>query len=783
MSLRRRFALALLVTAVPLVAIGLVVAIMVEDELEHRAQESLGLLTNLEADRMQSGIVQRDRQSDLIARSPEVAQTIQEHLAQPTADTQRAFARPFQQLGDSVRGFRAAAVIDAGGQVVLGLNEIAEPVEYADLTRRGQQFAPFREVTNGDVRMATLSPIDTADGRLTLVVEWDLAVIVGPRRAADRATLDTALVQILADDQLRMAAPVMDRGQLSVVDLQIGQDGYHLAMSSLSNSDPTIESVGHNGEPVVAGLHHIEPTAWGVVISRPTAEAYAGLDRARNTVLGAFGLAMVGAFVVTLALTDPITRRLGRMAEAAELVAAGSVHRRLDDDSKDEIGRLSRAQDEVGKQLAFRIHHDFLTGLPNRQTILEQLDQSIEDGRSVSILFCDLDGFKDVNDRYGHLTGDRILCRAVARFRDCLPPSATLGRFGGDEFLVLCDRMDFKPAELALRLVGALAPTFRIDGDEVRISASVGIAHGSRTADSAQLLRQADVAVYRAKELGRGQVVVADAEVLTAVENRIQIMTDLRRALDRDELLLEFQPIVEATDGRIVGAEALVRWEHPRRGRVMPNEFVGLAADAGLSPMLDDWVLNRACRQLRTWREADPLAEELTLSVNLSSAALAIPDLHKRVARHLQHYELPPDRLRVEVTEGTIGLEFDAAVSAMHELRAIGVGVAIDDFGTGHSSLDRLRHMPVDVIKIDRSFVINIATDEIDRVMVETIVAMATALGLHVVAEGVEDDAQWASVRDIGCHHIQGYRFSKPVSGAQLLQQIRGAPTESFAEG
>jgi diguanylate cyclase (GGDEF)-like protein/PAS domain S-box-containing protein len=422
------------------------------------------------------------------------------------------------------------------------------------------------------------------------------------------------------------------------------------------------------------------------------------------------------------------------------------------------------------EQLEYQALHDALTGLPNRTLLLDRLDQAVARTRrhdeAIAVLFLDLDNFKLVNDSLGHAAGDEVLVIAARRLCHAVREGDTIARFGGDEFVVvlghpltLGDAVD-----VAGRMAAAIAEPLVVDGRELNIAVSIGIAFGcDASVDRDELLRHADIALYRAKAKGKNRYDVFDETMHDAVLKRIELDADLRHAIDREEFVLYYQPTISLETGAILGVEALIRWQHPERGLVSPAEFIPIAEETGLILPLGDWILRTACRQGARWLAASRGLARFTLSVNLSSRQFAQPGLVQQIAAVLEETGFPAECLALEITETDAMGDAESTVHRLRELKALGVQLAVDDFGTGYSSLAYLKRFPVDVLKIDRSFVSGIETDAVDMAIVTATVSLARALGLRVVAEGVETPDQLARLRDVDCDGAQGYLFARPL--------------------
>ncbi len=443
------------------------------------------------------------------------------------------------------------------------------------------------------------------------------------------------------------------------------------------------------------------------------------------------------------------------------------------------------------EQLHYQAFHDPLTTLPNRALFVARTEHALERNKrhsgKLAILFLDLDGFKYVNDSLGHEVGDALLIAVAERISHALRPGDTAARFGGDEFTVLVEdvRSQQDAEQVAERILEQLQQPINAMGRELFVSASIGVVVNESQHDSAlDLLRYADVAMYSAKNSGKAHFEIFDSSMNKAAWDRLELEYALRRAIEREEFRVYYQPKVELASGRIVGMEALVRWEHPQRGLVSPTEFIPLAEETGLILRIGHWVLTQACHQARTWHDRYPTDVPLVMSVNLSSKQFGQPDLVGSIARVLQESGLPASSLKLEITESIVMDDTETTIGKLHELKALGLQLAIDDFGTGYSSLSYLKRLPLDTIKIDRAFVAGVIYHPEDDAIVRAVTTLAHSLNLTVTAEGVETSEVWEHLRDLGIELGQGYYFSGPLPGdamelmlAQKLRTLGGLTT------
>ncbi|MEE1915959.1 EAL domain-containing protein [Pseudomonas asiatica] len=448
---------------------------------------------------------------------------------------------------------------------------------------------------------------------------------------------------------------------------------------------------------------------------------------------------------------------------------------------------LARSLTLANQELTQLALHDTLTDLPNRTLLADRIEQAIakvaEQGGCFALMFIDLDGFKPVNDAFGHHIGDLLLKAVAARLRGHLHSQDTLARIGGDEFVLLVELREPNDAmDVAVKQVNLVSRPFRVAEHDLQLTASLGIVlYPGNGLDQHDLLRNADAAMYHAKSAGKNGYSFFDASMNSNARQQLQLLQDLRQALEQRQFRLHYQPKFDAQNCQPIGAEALLRWEHPQQGLLLPDRFIGLAEKTGLIIPIGEWVLIEACRQMRQW--LDQGHHGWRMAVNLSAIQFCHAGLVDSVARALQQNSLPANCLTLEITETTAMHDADASLTVLQRLSDMGVDLSIDDFGTGYSSLMYLKRLPANELKIDRGFVRDLEQDSDDAAIVSAIVALGQALGLRIVAEGVETDRQQDFLTRLGCDSLQGYLLGQPVPAEQFMGKLQAMRQESTAVG
>ena len=467
--------------------------------------------------------------------------------------------------------------------------------------------------------------------------------------------------------------------------------------------------------------------------------------------------------------------------------ANGDLAREVDVRKRAEetLARTLEVERELEEQLRHQAFHDALTGLANRARFMDRLDHGLQRAArraaDLAVLFIDLDDFKSVNDSLGHPAGDQLLIEVASRLQSCLRPGDTAARLGGDEFAILLEELGDTDHAIAVatRIIDTLRVPMELSGTEVFVRGSIGIAISTAVSTADELLRRADVAMYTAKGDGKGQFAVYRSSMETSMVGHLQLAGELQRAVERGELAVYYQPSVILSSQKIAGVEALVRWQHPTRGLLLPGEFIHIAEETGLIVTIGRWVLRESCFQARRWQTEYPSDPPLTIAVNVSARQIHQPGLVEVVAEALRDSGLPPNTLILEITESLVMQNAELAIERLHELKALGVRLAIDDFGTGYSSLSYLRRFPVDILKIDKSFVDGVGQHGKERELAQSIIELGQTLNLEIVAEGVERADQLGWLKSRNCDLGQGFLFAHAITadsiGALLSETAGGA--------
>lgn len=773
MPLARKLLLGLLTVLVVVTAVGALTMRAATDRLEDAARSGLEVSGRLEAARINDRLdVLEGEFNDLITDPTFSSAVLDSSGSDSLHESTLVVVQSLRAVGNEVRSL---AIVDLDGEV-LGSSEAPPPLDPDLLDRAADEltYGPARRVAPGDERLLVARPLATATP-LIAVAEFDLEPFrrlvtahngIGDSSEAHLAQNIDGDAQFLTNLRFRNSDVAF---ALTVPQTEVARP----VVQALDSPQTTvIVAADYRQVQTLAAITTIERTGWGLIVKIDEAEALASATSVTRLLAGGWVLAAALASGAMLVMIRQHRRRVDTVKSAAMAIGGGDLDRRIGSLGGDEIGQIAAAIDHMAGDLAadrrrreeaeaFLSHqarHDQLTGLPNRAAALAEVHASlVARAHTTSVLFFDLDGFKAINDRYGHEGGDQLLVTVADRLRRTAPPEALVARFGGDEFLIVTTADE---AQLIAKQVRrAIRRPIDIGVAVVEIDASIGLAtaHDRHSAD--QLVRDADLAMYRDKQAHR-----ASARIGVEVDG--PTIDELREAIDDDQLTVVYQPIVDLQAQRITGAEALARWDHPRFGRVPAARWIPLARAAGLLARIDRVNISAAIAQLGEWRRAGLLDRNFVLSVNLASES--VPTVIDHLGEELFKHGVPPHQLQVEITEEDFGERRDHIERRLWALHRLGARLAIDDFGIVYSNLDRLRRLPVSTIKIDQSFVRGLPDSDEDRAIVRAVLAMSAELGMAVVAEGVEDPAQAQELLDLGCHLAQGFHLGLPRPAQEL---------------
>ncbi len=790
MSMRSKLLLGLMVVLIPAEIGGLLAVGYAESEIRGQIDQTLIVTAQLEADRVDRELGDLARQAELMAGILVLKEALIAGDAPPGTDLSRAIVN--DRFGVRVWGM---TVLRNDGSVLTSTRSLPGAEELIRATGDRISFGRARRVGPDDHRILAAAPVwqvgAAGRDRLgTLLVDLDIAPVVEAVARHDRLgdTGEVYLVRRASAERAEFVTPPRF-GTDIVMDGRLDIRRDVLARRALVGGRPAgvFEAADYRGEDVLAVTVPIDRMDWGLVVKLDRSEALSAVADLRRFLLATLGVASLGVVIIASLLVRSFVDRLRRITREAERVAAGDLDRRIRDPNDDEIGQLARAFDRMTgslstdiarrraaeEELSYQALHDPLTDLPNRTQLRRHLEDALGAGTDrLGLLFCDLDGFKAVNDEYGHDAGDSVLRLTARRLHNAVGQVGMLSRFGGDEFILVVtgDELVGDVDRLAHQLRDSLDTPIVFGAHQAVIGVSIGVAVAEPGDSPDRLLREADAAMYRAKARGRDRIVHAGATDLTDPFAEIEL--DLRGAMERGELELFFQPVVDLRAGGIISAEALIRWRHPERGLLTPVDMLPQIRAAGLMPTLDRWVLERACDQLARWIASGAVGPQFSLAVNVTTPLLDDPGSREQVGRMVRAAGLRPGSLCLEITEEALVGDPEAVGEWLRDLKADGISLAIDDFGTRHSNLDRVRFFPVDTLKVDRCFVRDLAENGGDRAITAGIIAIARALGLAVIAEGIETSAQEAILLDLGCDRGQGYRYAEPLPVAEFELRV-----------
>ena len=627
-------------------------------------------------------------------------------------------------------------------------------------------FVALENVSHDGSRMwrvtAFWSVLGIAVGQFGIRFGW-IPSLMSQQRSAALGIMGTFVLFFI----IRMAGATSEKAELAEASVRTSEDRFR---SLVQNSTDATLVMGAHGmityaSPAISGLLGRTPDD---VVGQLAGDLVHPDERAQLE-------KRIAANLFDLGVIEPVQFRMKHANGTWRYVEAVLSDQRGRPSVAGYVGNVRDVTErkEAEFLLAHQALHDPLTGLPNRMLLVDRLRQAIarsarRESAAPVVMFLDLDRFKLVNDSLGHGAGDELLIRVADRLRDVLRATDTLCRFGGDEFVMLCEGIVDEDSVLALaeRTMQTFDDPFTLKGEQFHIGVSIGVAFvDDDDASAEELLSDADFAMYLAKARnGQGRIQLFDQKTRAVARQRVHTETALARALDRDELVVYYQPIVDVISRRAVSVEALLRWQHPTRGLLLPASFLDVAEQTGLIVPIGSWVLGQASRQVSRWNDGLPLDEQLGLSVNVSGRQLIEPDLARNVAATLQESGVDPRsvKLLLEVTETVLPSDREGARQHLEDLSQLGVQLAIDDFGTGYSSLRYVKELPISIVKIDQSFVAGLGRSRQDEAIVDAVIQLATALNLEVVAEGVETEAQLSYLAEVGCDYAQGYLFGFP---------------------
>ena len=804
MTIKRKLFISGMLILLAFASIGAITGVTVRHRQEAQVRRNIGAVADLQRQSLTDTLASTSERLTFAMTSERLADHVSAWAASHSAADAQAVGDVIDRITPLLSAIRAITVVGSDGTVIadsspLGAGFIPAVTTPADIAvglagianGAPEWVVRAAEIGVGDARYIHVMPIPDASQPVGyLVTECDLAPI---QKLTDASfvlgqTAETSLVQrtdsgaqVFSKLRFKSAAPFsitvpFERTNSPAV---LALNGPPITRGGLTD---------YRSHQVIAAMRRIPTTSWAIVVKIDAGEANLGMERVLSAGALGFGIAgAIGVMAIVVAFGS-VLRRVRKVATAAGELSTGDLTARVSDDSPDEIGKLARSFNKMADtlvadmahrqraeaDLAHSARHDPLTGLPNRLAFDDELTQSLSVQSApgaVGVLFCDLDDFKTVNDDLGHTAGDMLLREVATRLRGATGRQHILARFGGDEFVVVARGLSgvSEAVELGERMAEALTAPITLVGREVFVTTSVGVAIGRAGSTSETLVRDADAAMYQAKDIGRNRVVVHDATIGARTNNRLAMGSELQRAIAHRGLTMALQKIVDLQTGETYAFEALVRWVHEGR-EIDPSEFVLRATEMDLAGALDRWVLDEACRTMSVI-DHSRLAATGWLHVNVTGTSLLDDEFADDVLRVLRRHDVPPNALCLEIVEDRLGGAPGVALRNLARLRRDGVRVAIDDFGTGHSSLARLRDLPADTVKIDQSFVCDLATDPTSQAIAASIISLAKRLGLEVIAEGIESEEQRQALVAIGCRYGQGFLLGFPFPAGEVVER------------
>ncbi len=812
LRLGQKVTLAVFASFLPLLFLGIQVANYSGSLVKNQTLNNLGLVSQVEARRVQGNVESITEDMDAVLRSNLVTQALlnqsdanqvagsNEQIRLLLAETAAEF-EPQGMMGIELQVAggtteRAGVALSQQTQglgAVLGTSEmVIAPVYFVEgqprlaiaqrlLTAAEQASIASSSLNASGVNAAaTDQPTPSGPGiGATLITEWDLLEVLGTGLDADELG-ETMILEAREDGSHQIIFSTAESRLGDLMDLtgnpSVGASAVH-------------EVAGFDGDPAIQASARVDQFKWITVLEADPDQIFQDLDRIRILQAAVFvgaGLVIIGVLVAAL---RSFVRRLATVTDLAEAIADGDLTVRTGDNRLDELGRLSMAFDDMAEalahdiarrerveaQLAYQATHDALTGLPNRQQLVEELDRMLVDSEElVSVLFVDLDGFKAVNDRLGHGAGDELLVRVGDRLKSVLRQGDFVARLGGDEFVVVLRGLGLLEAErMAERIVAALELPFIVSDDECNVSASIGVSSANDERSSERLMKEADIAMYRAKALGKGRAVRVTPEAMSEVDERISVLGELREAVSNKQFQLMLWPIGDLRSGALIGMEASVRWHHPVRGILTPADFLPLAMNSGFAAQIDEWVIGACIEQMADWMADGLPVHDLELAFNLTAEMFLAPRSRQMISAELARYKLRPSNFRVEVPESVMRSDGTLLREVFDTFRALGLPVTLDRFGSDYSNLDRLPRFAIDAVKIDLGLIADLSNRLSSRALVSSLITLAQTAGLRVTAAGIDDDLLRTELVELGCVVGQGMWLSPPLNTDEFADLVR----------
>lgn len=781
LRLGQKVMIGVLAAIIPLVVLGIQVSSMAGNLLSDQVRTNLGLASSIEAARMEQSMALAESTMDSIAQDKIVISSAAEaaefsnldavtdrlqayaDLTGPRMEESGLVSMSFFLPGDTVPAASFGGGVSATSVLTFQTHAPDDPPRIeAFIADNEPRFTTIRWIGEGN-------PV-------TIVSEWSIPRMVIHQDLAGQ--LGFPIESMLLQGQADGTFVVLTSNNPS----QIGTSrtlGVAAPVVGTPEVGDVMRNTASNREAVQAAARMKDQSGWVWLIEADADAVYSNLGTVRTAIVTVFLIAGFLILAVVAVSFRSLARRLGRMNRLADAIASGDLSVRTGDHGMDEIGRLSFAFDNMAQslsediarrerveaQLAHQATHDPLTGLPNRQHLIDELGILLaEESGEVSALFIDLDGFKEVNDRLGHDAGDELLTRVGDRLRDVLRPGDFVARLGGDEFVIVLKGLGLHEAErTASRVVSALELPFIVLDEEVGISASIGVSSSRDERSAESLLKQADIAMYQAKSMGKGRAVPVTDEALRQVDERLSLVSRLRAAVRADALDLLYSPIADLASGSLLGFEVKVRWHDPERGMIGPADFMALAERSGFATQIDEWVVRQSLAQLARWRDEERPVDDLFMSINLTAQSFVSMRTRTMLVTELTRNSIPPSRIGIEVPESVLAGDGGPLREAFKQYLSMGIPVTIDRFGSDYSNFDRLSRLAIDAVKIDLTLTSDLSSRASNHALVGSLISLARTSGMRVAAAGVDSVQIRDELLELGCTQGQGDWFSSEV--------------------